>query len=93
MAFDVVSERGMKLINKRIQKAKKKGINVDIEIQSFYNNGAQICQYDDRIQLVEEFPFYSRVSHNPKWKFSTKLVIFFNSKIKLSKFIHIKFGK
>lgn len=91
LLFDAVSKRGMSLINKKIRRARKKGETIDVEITWHVNKATDLCQFSEKIQVVDEFGLYAKIPRASKWKLKTKANKFFNTKLKLSKFIHLRF--
>ena len=89
--FDAVSKRGMNLINKKIRKKKKRGEKTDIEMLSYINKPEDLLKITNKVQIIGDFPFYAKIPHIAKWKLKVKAVNFFNSKFKLSKFLHLRF--
>jgi O-methyltransferase involved in polyketide biosynthesis len=51
----------------------------------------QIAKWDPTLQVVDEFPMFSRLSHNPKWKRNTRFLMNLSDRLKIMKMIQVKF--
>lgn len=85
--FDSSSARGNWFINRRFKKLGVAGIDHKFEAKS----KEQIEGWSDRIQVIDWFPFFSRVEKNPKWNRGTRMIMALNSRLSLAKFIHLRF--
>jgi O-methyltransferase involved in polyketide biosynthesis len=85
--FDISSARGNRFINRRFKRLDITGINHKFEAK----NRKQIEGWSNKIQVIDWFPFFSRIERNPKWSRKTRFMMALNSRISLAKFIHIRF--
>ncbi|MFX1261565.1 MAG: class I SAM-dependent methyltransferase [Promethearchaeota archaeon] len=84
--FDSSSSRGNWIINRRFKKYGISGIEHKFDAKS----PGQIESWSEQLEVIDWFPYFSRVRTNPKWKRRTRLITTLNSKLKLAKFIHVR---
>ncbi|MFW9966347.1 MAG: class I SAM-dependent methyltransferase [Candidatus Thorarchaeota archaeon] len=84
--FDSSSSRGNWVINRRFRKYGITGIYHKFDAKS----PSQIESWSELLDVVDWFPYFSRVGMNPSWGLRTRLTMALNSKLKLAKFIHVK---
>lgn len=87
-AFDNPSSSANKIVNKKMKKLKVTGSDFYFAVD---DPVSQLESYSPHIKVVDWFSFYARIPRNPKWKPRTKLKIYFADKLKLFKFIVLKF--
>ncbi|MFW9786079.1 MAG: class I SAM-dependent methyltransferase [Candidatus Thorarchaeota archaeon] len=85
--FDSSSSRGNWLINRRFRKYGVTGIDHKFEAK----NRNQIESWSNKLQIIDWFPFFSRVEKNSDWGVRTRLIMALNSMFSLAKFIHVRF--
>jgi len=88
MIFDISSSRGNRIINRRFKKFGVVGIDHKLEVKS----QGQIESWSPKIQVIDWFPFFSRIEINPQWSRKTRLMMSMNSRLSLAKFIHVRFN-
>ncbi len=88
LIFDMPSTRGTKIWNRRLKKTDTTGAMFALGIDDAV---AQIARWDPTLQVTEEFPIFSRLSHDPKWKRKTRLVMKLNDWLRIMKVIQVKF--
>ncbi|RDE16929.1 MAG: class I SAM-dependent methyltransferase [Candidatus Thorarchaeota archaeon] len=88
LIFDVPSKLGKRVWNRRLRKSDATGVSF-----SFYINDAarQVAEWDPRLQIVDKFPLFSRLPHNPKWKRKTRLLMKLSDSLGVMKIIQLKF--
>jgi len=91
LIFDVVSKKGMNIINRNIREAKKRGEQTDVEMLSYINKVEDLLGINEKIEIIGEFPYYEKIPSDQSWQHKAKAINFFNSKFKLSRFIHLRF--
>ncbi|NHI92612.1 MAG: class I SAM-dependent methyltransferase [Candidatus Lokiarchaeota archaeon] len=91
--FDTVSEKGMNLINKKIANLREKEEEFDLEVLSYINEIEDLSRFSDKIMMIDEFSYFNKISQVYDEQLNINNNVFFNSKLKLTKFIHIKFKK
>jgi len=87
MIFDISSSRGNSIINRRFKKFGVVGIDHKLDVK----NKEQVESWSPKIQVIDWFPFFSRIEINPKWGRKTRLMMSMNSRMSLAKFIHVRF--
>ncbi len=55
------------------------------------NPQKQLGKWSDKIIVMDWFPYFSKISYNPKWKFKTRMMMKLTDWLNLGKFIHISF--
>jgi O-methyltransferase involved in polyketide biosynthesis len=84
--FDSSSSRGNWVINRRFKKHGISGIDHKFDAKS----PSQVESWSEHLEVIDWFPYFSRVKINPKWKLRTRLIMSLNSKLSLAKFIHVR---
>ncbi|NHJ14770.1 MAG: class I SAM-dependent methyltransferase [Candidatus Thorarchaeota archaeon] len=85
--FDSSSQRGNWVVNRRFKKYGITGIDHKFDLRK----PKEIEGWSNQIQVIDWFPYFSRVEKNPKWSKRTHLTMKINSWFSLAKFIHVKF--
>ena len=84
--FDSSSSRGNWVINRRFKKHGISGIDHKFDAKS----PSQVESWSEQLEVIDWFPYFSRVEVNPKWKRRTRFIMSLNSKLSLAKFIHVR---
>ncbi|MFX0054626.1 MAG: class I SAM-dependent methyltransferase [Promethearchaeota archaeon] len=84
--FDSSSSRGNWVINRRFKKHGISGIDHKFDAKS----PSQIESWSEHLEVIDWFPYFSRVETNPKWKRRTRLIMSLNSRFSLAKFIRVR---
>ncbi|MFW9803750.1 MAG: class I SAM-dependent methyltransferase [Candidatus Thorarchaeota archaeon] len=84
--FDSSSSRGNWVINRRFRKYGITGIDHKFDAKS----PSQIESWSELLDVVDWFPYFSRVRTVPRWGLRTRLIMTLNSNLKLAKFIHVR---
>jgi O-methyltransferase involved in polyketide biosynthesis len=84
--FDSSSSRGNWVINRRFRKYGITGVDHKFDAKS----ASQIESWSELLEVVDWFPYFSRVKTDPRWGLRTRFIISLNSKLKLAKFIHVR---
>ncbi len=85
--FDIVSKFGKFLSNRMVKKAGNKSAPMNW----FVKNADNIAKWDKRIQIVEEYPYYSKIERNTSIQNSMIWKMNMCDKLKAAKYIHIRF--
>ncbi|MHA1145275.1 MAG: class I SAM-dependent methyltransferase [Candidatus Helarchaeota archaeon] len=93
LLFDAVTEKGARLINENVRKSKELGSQFDMEMHWHVEKVMDLKKYNDCIEVVEEFPFHSKILSHPDLKEKVLSNPFFNPDKNLIRFIHLKFKK
>jgi len=88
LIFDMPSRLGTRIWNRRLKKTDTKGVTFTFSID---NATKQIAEWDPTVQVVDEFPIFSRLPHNPKWKRKTRLLMSLNHWLRVIKVIQLRF--
>ena len=51
----------------------------------------QLTKWDNRIEIVDEWPLFSRVPKDPSWKWNTVMFMNFSDRFKCMNMIHLRF--
>ncbi|MFW9767267.1 MAG: hypothetical protein ACFFF9_13495 [Candidatus Thorarchaeota archaeon] len=85
--FDSSSARGNWFVNRRFKKFGVEGIEHKFEAKS----QKQIEGWSSGIQIVDWYPFFSRIEKNHAWSRRTSFLMALNARFELAKFIHVRF--
>ncbi|MHA2283809.1 MAG: class I SAM-dependent methyltransferase [Promethearchaeota archaeon] len=100
LIFDCISKIAMKVANKR---AKKAGIYpkhyfslVNCQLMDFWqfsigNPAKQVSNWSEKIQVIDWFTIWKKLSINPDWTKKTLRMIKISERLKTAKIVHIKF--
>ena len=88
MIFDMPSKLGNRIWNRRLRKADTKGVMFSLSLDDAVK---QIAKWDPTLQVVDEFPMFSRLPHNPKWKRKTLFTMKLSDWLGIIKVIQVKF--
>jgi hypothetical protein len=55
------------------------------------NAVAQLAKWDPTLQLVDEYPMFSRLPHDPKWKHKTRVLMKLADWLRVMKVIQVRF--
>ncbi len=88
LIFDMPSRRGARIWNRRLEKSGTKGVMFTFGIN---NAVAQFAKWDPTLQLVDEFPIFSRLPHNPKWNRKTRVLMRFADWLRIMNVIQVRF--
>ncbi|MDH4214319.1 MAG: class I SAM-dependent methyltransferase [Candidatus Thorarchaeota archaeon] len=88
LIFDMPSSLGTRIWNRRLRKTGTKGVTFSFSLD---NAAEQIARWDPTLQVIDEFPIFSRLPHNPKWKRKTRLLMRLNHRLRIIKIIQVKF--
>ena len=89
LLFDNPSSFGNKVINKRFSKKGVTGIGFDFSVN---NPEKLVRKWSNNIILVNSFPVFSKIPRKRSWKTKTKVMISLSTKLKLVKFVHLRFN-
>ncbi len=87
LIFDMPSKRGAKMWNRRLKKSDTKGVIFSFGLDDVVG---QIAKWDPALQVMDDFPLFSHLPHNPKWKRKTRFLMKLNDWIKIIKVIQVK---
>jgi len=88
LIFDMPSSLGTRIWTRRLKKTDTKGVTFTFSIN---NATKQIAEWNSAIQVVDEFPIFSRLPHNPKWKRKTRFLMSLNHWLGVIKIIQLRF--
>ena len=88
LIFDMPSKLGTRIWNRRLRKTGTQGISFSFSLD---NAAKQIAKWDPTLQIVDEFPIFSRQPHSLKWKRSTRFLMKLNHLLRVMKVIQVKF--
>ncbi len=86
--FDMVSRFGIRILKRRFKSFGIEGIDIQFGLG---NARKQILDWSHRVQLLDWFPMFSRISKNSKWKWKTRMMMRLSDWLKVASFIHIRF--
>ncbi len=88
LVFDMPSKRGIKIWNRRLKNTGTTGVSFSCSLDDVVE---QIAKWDPTLQVVDEFPMFSRLPHNPNWKRKTRFLMNLSDRLKIMKMIQVKF--
>jgi len=88
LIFDMASKFGLKIWNRRLQKSGTRGADFKLSID---NAADQIARWDPALQVIDEFPLFSRLPHDPRWKRKTRLMMALADWLKAMQVIQLRF--
>lgn len=86
--FDMPSKLGIRIVKRRFQTCGIQGVNIHFGIG---NPEKQIHKWSDRLNILEWFPLFARITREKRWKWRTRVMMQLNDWLNVSKFIHVKF--
>lgn len=89
LIFDAQSSFGNRVVNRQILKQGVPGLTFKLAIG---NPSKQIGSWSDKLDLLEWFPLFSRISMNKSWKLSTRFLMKLTNYLAAGKFMHIRFS-
>jgi len=88
LIFDMPSKLGKRIWNRQLKKADTTGVTFSFSMD---HAAEQIAKWDPRLQVVDEFPIFTRLPHNPKWKRKTRFMMKLCDWLGIMKVIQLKF--
>jgi O-methyltransferase involved in polyketide biosynthesis len=86
--FDMPSKLGIWIIKQRLRSYGIQGITMHFGLG---NPVRKIHEWSNCLQVLEWFPFFARISRKKKWKWRTRLMMWLNDWLGVSKFVHVQF--
>lgn len=86
--FDMPSKLGIRIVKRRFQTCGIQGVNIHFGLG---NPEKQIHKWSDRLNILEWFPLFARITREKRWKWRTRVMMQLNDWLNVSKFIHVKF--
>jgi O-methyltransferase involved in polyketide biosynthesis len=87
MVFDATSPMGVKMANKMVLKSS--GMNNNAVLKWGLKEAKDLLALDERIEIVDEIPFFGRIRNNLKFK--DKVVTLISDLTKCQYLVHMKF--
>ncbi len=88
LIFDCQSGFGNRVVNRRVLKAGNSGAEFRMAVG---NPNKQLASWSDRIDIVDSFPYFTRVPWSSQWSRNTRLMMRVTDALGAAKFIHIRF--
>ncbi len=85
LIFDNFSGLGNIILNRKLRKT---GVKYKF---SMGNPKKQLGKLSNKIIVMDWFPYYSKISYNPKWKSKTRMMMKLTDLLNLGNFLHIAF--
>ncbi len=89
LIFDVQSSFGNRVVNRQILKQGVPGLTFKLAIA---NPSEQVASWSDKLEVLEWFPLFSKISMNKSWKLSTRILMKLTNFLAAGKFIHLRFS-
>lgn len=88
LIFDCQSSLGNRVVNRRVLKAGSSGAEFRMAVG---NPKKQLASWSDRLEIVDWFPYFSRIPWSSQWSRNTRLMMRVTDALRAAKFIHIGF--
>ena len=86
LIFDNLSGLGNRILTRKLRET---GVKYKFGVG---NPKKQFSKLSDNMIVIDWFPYFSKISYNPKWKFKTRMMMKLTDWLNLGKFIHISFN-
>ena len=88
LIFDQSAKMGVKIANKRTRKAGKTAMLFKSYVK---HPKKQLVPLHPRIKVKDYYIFWKRTKINPKWTFTTKMMIKVSTLLRMAYFVHLEF--
>jgi O-methyltransferase involved in polyketide biosynthesis len=88
LIFDCQSGLGNRIVNRRVLKGGNSGAEFKMSVG---DPKKQLASWSDRLNIVDWFPYFSRISWSTKWSRKTRLMMRVTDALGAGKFIHVRF--
>lgn len=88
LIFDCQSGFGNRVVNRRVLKAGSSGAEFRMAVG---NPRKQLASWSDKLDIVDSFPYFSRIPWSSQWSRNTRLMMKTTDFLKAGKFIHVRF--